>query len=156
MSSIKFTVINSETEIKRPEVIFNGLTTIQKDGVKYVKVSPTFTTDELTSKMDKDALLGYTVSYSKLTSDNKLKTGSEIIVNGTTKYTVIVNGDVNCDGNVTFLGDIVTINNYRIGVNKKLSDIQIMAGDINNSGSIEFIPDIVALNNYRLGRIKVL
>ncbi len=156
VTNLKFTIIKSEIDIKKPEVIFEDLTTIQKDGVKYVKTSTGFTIENLNNKMNKDALLGYEVKYEKLTSDNKLRTGSEIVVDGDTKYVVIVNGDVNCDGEVDFLNDIVLINNYRIGVTKNLSDIQILAGDINNSGSIEFIPDIVAMNNYRLGRIKAL
>ena len=68
----------------------------------------------------------------------------------------IYNSVLSRSGKVDFLNDIVMINNYRIGINKNLTDIQIMAGDINNSGEIDFIPDIVAMNNYRLGRIKVL
>lgn len=156
VSTLQFTVVKSDDDIVKPEIIFEDLTTIQKDGVKYVKVSPNYTTEMLTAKMDKDALLGKTPAYEKLTSDKKLRTGSEITIDGSTKYIIIVNGDVNCDGKVDFLGDIVMINNYRIGVNQNLSEIQILAGDINNSGSIEFIPDIVAMNNYRLGRINVL
>lgn len=156
VSTLQFTIVQSDDDIVKPEVIFEDLTTIQKDGVKYVKVSPTFTTAELTAKMDKDALVGKTPEYTKLTSDKGLRTGSEITIDGDIKYIIIVNGDVNCDGKVDFLNDIVMINNYRIGINKNLSDIQILAGDINNSGTIEFIPDIVAMNNYRLGRIKVL
>ena len=101
-------------------------------------------------------LLGKTPVFTKLTSDNKLKTGSEITLEGKTKYVVIVNGDVNCDGKVDFLNDIVMINNYRLGRINNLSEIQILAGDINNSGTIDFIPDIVAMNNYRLGRINSL
>ena len=156
VSSLKFTIVKSGTDIKKPEVVFEDLTTIQKDGIKYVKVSTDYTTSKLDEKIDQDSLLGYEVKYEKLTSDNKLRTGSEIVVDGDTKYIVIVNGDINCDGKVDFINDIVLINNYRIGVTKDLSDIQILAGDINNSGSIEFIPDIVAMNNYRLGRIKAL
>ena len=156
IATLQFTIVNSEEEIIEPEIIFEDLTTIQKDGIKYVKVSPTFTTTMLTDKMDKDALVGKTAVYENLTSNNGLKTGSEIKIDGETKYIVIVNGDVNCDGNVTFLDDIILINNYRIGVVTNLTDIQILAGDINNSGTIEFIPDIVAMNNYRLERINVL
>lgn len=156
VSTLQFTVVKSDDDIVKPEVIFEDLTTIQKDGVKYVKVSPNYTTAMLTAKMNKDALLGKTPEYKNLTASKGLKTGSEITIDGSTKYIIIVNGDVNCDGKVDFLGDIVMINNYRIGVNQNLREIQILAGDINNSGSIDFIPDIVAMNNYRLGRINVL
>lgn len=156
VQKLEFTVVNSEEDIKRPEIIFEDLPTMQVNGVKYVKVSSEMTTGNLTNKMDKNALCDATPKYTKLTSDNKLRTSSEITINGETKYVIIVNGDVNCDGKVSFLGDIVMINNYRIGLNKNLSTIQILAADVNNSGEIEFIPDIVAMNNYRLGRINSL
>lgn len=156
----KVTTINEKVEPpvdeKDPEVVFEDLTVIQKNGTKYVKVSPTYTTDMLTAKMDEKALLDKKPEYTNLTSDKTLKTGTEIKVDGKTQYIVVVKGDVNCDGKVDFLGDIVMLNNYRIGLNKSLSTIQILAGDINNSGEIEFIPDIVAMNNYRLGKIKSL
>lgn len=139
-----------------PIVVFEDLTVIQKDGTKYVKISPTYTTEMLTAKMDEKSLCEKTPEYTNLTSDNKLKTGTEIKIEGKTQYIVIVKGDVNCDGKVDFLGDIVMLNNYRIGLNKNLSTIQKLAGDINGSGKIEFIPDIVAINNFRLGKIKSL
>ena len=71
------------------------------------------------------------------------------------KKVIIVNGDVNCDGKVTFIGDVIMANNSRIG-QVSLSTIQQLAADINNNGEIDFIPDIVAINNYRLGMIKAL
>ena len=138
------------------DIVFEDLTTIQKNGEKYVKVSPEYTTQQLTEKINQKTLNGKTPEYNNLTTDNKLKTGSTITIDGTTKYIIIVNGDVNCDGKVEFLSDIVMINNYRIGQNRNLNTIQLLAGDINNSGAIEFIPDIVAMNNYRLGRVSVL
>ena len=74
------------------------------------------------------------------------------IIDVSDKYTYSQN---HIQGSINIPYDVL-INNYRIGVTKNLSDIQILAGDINGSGDIEFIPDIVAMNNYRLGRIKVL
>ena len=109
----------------------------------------------LTDKMNGEALCGKTPEYTKLTEDGKLKTGSEIAINKSTKYVVVVNGDVDCDGKVSFLGDVVMANNCRIG-QIKLTTVQQLAADINNSGKIEFISDIVAINNYRLGIIKSL
>ena len=156
VSRLNFTIVENEEDIQEPEIEFEDLTVIQKNGVKYVKVSPTYTVEGLRTKINTEKLLGVTPTFAKLTSDNKLKTGSEIKLNGVTKYTVIVNGDVNCDGKVDFINDIVMINNYRIGKINNLSEIQIFAGDINNSGTIEFISDIVAMNNYRLGNINIL
>ena len=156
VSTLVFNVVANGEVIVNPEIEFNDVTVIQKDGVKYVKVSPTYTIEKLTSKMNVELLLGATPEYIKLTSNNKLRTGSEIRLNGETKYIVIVNGDINCDGKVDFINDIIMINNYRIGKISNLSEIQLLAGDINNSGTIDFIPDIVAMNNYRLGNIKDL
>ena len=156
VKTLVFTIVNSEEEITIPEIEFEELTVLQKNGVKYVRVSPTFTTAQLTEKMNVQKLHGKTPSYNKLTSDNKLKTGSEITLDGETKYVVIVNGDVNCDGKVDFINDIIMINNYRIGKNNNLSEIQKIAGDINNSGTIEFISDIIAINYYRLGKTNTL
>ena len=156
VSRLNFIIVENEDDIQEPEIEFEDLTVIQKNGVKYVKVSPTYTVDLLRSKINTEKLLGVTPTFTKLTSENKLKTGSEIQLNGVTKYTVIVNGDVNCDGKVDFINDIVMINNYRTGKINNLPEIQILAGDINNSGTIEFISDIVSMNNYRLGNINVL
>ena len=155
VQKLEFTVVNSEEDIKRPEVIFEDLPTMQVNGVKYVKISAGMTIDNLASKMDKNALCDATPKYTKLTSDNKLRTSSEITINGETKYVIIVNGDVNGDGKVTFIEDVIMANNYRIG-QIKLSTVQMLAADVNNSGEIEFIPDIVAINNFRLGIIKSL
>lgn len=151
---LEFTVSNVE-EIKQPDIIFEDLPTIQINGVRYVKVSADMTSKLLTDKMNGEALCGKTPEYTKLTEDGKLKTGSEIAINKSTKYVVVVNGDVDCDGKVSFLGDVVMANNCRIG-QIKLTTVQQLAADINNSGKIEFISDIVAINNYRLGIIKSL
>lgn len=155
VQTLEFTVIKAIDEIKSPEIIFEDLPTIQINGVKYVKISSQMTAENITSKMDKDALCEATPEYTKLTSDNKLKTGSEITINDETKYVIVVNGDVNGDGKVTFLEDIIMANNYRIG-QIRLNTLQMLAADVNNSGDIEFIPDIVAMNNYRLGIINSL
>lgn len=156
VKKLEFTVLEAIEDVGEAEIIFEDLTTVQVDGTKYVKISSNMTSETVTGKMNKAALNGKTPEFTNLTEDKKLKTGSEISIDGDTKYVVIVNGDVNCDGKVTFLGDIVMTNNYRIGVNKNLNTMQLLAADINSSGNIEFIPDIVAMNNYRLGKINSL
>ena len=94
-------------------------------------------------------------NLTKLTEDNKLRTSSEITLNGETKYIIVVNGDVNCDGEIDFIKDIIRANNYRLGM-VELSIPQILAADVNSNGKIEFIQDIIAINNFRLGLIKSL
>lgn len=154
VSKVEFSVENIEN-IRQPEIIFEDLATVQTNGAKYVKVSSNMTKELLTDKMNKTALCNVTPEYKNLTEDGKLKTGSEILLNGETKYIIAVKGDVNGDGKVTFLEDVVMANNYRIGI-ISLSTVQKLASDINNNSAIDFIQDIVAINNYRLGIIKEL
>ena len=152
---LEFTVVNKVEDIKTPEIIFEDLPVIQVNGIKYVKVSPNVTTEYLTNRMSKEALCGKTPEYTKLTKEGKLRTGSEIAINGSTKYIVVVKGDVNSDGDIDFIKDIIRANNYRLGI-IDLSIPQILAADVNDNGKVEFIQDIIAINNYRLGLIKYL
>lgn len=154
VQTLEFEVTTIE-EIKQPDIIFEDIPTIQVNGARYVKISSQMTTELLTDSMNKEALCGKTPEYINLTEDGKLRNGSEITINGKTKYIVVVNGDVDGDGRVTFLGDIVKANDYRIGIGE-LTTIQMLAADINNNGKIEFISDIVAMNDYRLGIINSL
>ena len=64
-------------------------------------------------------------------------------------YTIVVRGDVNGDGKIDFINDIVALNNYRLNLTK-LSTESKMAGDIDLNKKIEFITDMVMINNYRL------
>lgn len=150
IQTIEFTVVKPDEDIADPQIVFEGLYTTKIDGVHYVKISANMTSEDINNKMDKEKLYGLTPEYKNLTEDGKLKTGSEITLNGDTKYEVVINGDVNCDGKIDFLGDIISANNYRIGVGT-LNAIQRLASDIDNDGKIEFISDILAMNNYRIG-----
>lgn len=153
-AQIEFNVSKPE-EVLDPQIVFEGLKVTQVDGVKYVKVTSEMKTTDITNKMNKEALCGQTPEYTKLAEGNKVKTGSEITLNDDTKYIVVVNGDVNSDGQIDFVKDIIRANNYRLGI-IKLSVPQMLAADINNNGKIEFIQDIISINNHRLGLIESL
>ena len=155
LSKVEFSVENIE-DIRQPEIIFEDLATVQTNGAKYVKVSSNMTKELLTDKMNKTALCGVTPEYKNLTEDGKLKTGTEILLNGETKYIVAVKGDINGDGKAgDFIEDIIALNRYRIN-GTGLTTAGIIAGDINNDGSIDFIDDIMQINRYRIGIISIL
>lgn len=149
IKTLEFTVINRVEDIKVPEIIFEDLPTIQVDGVKYVKVPEDMTAEILTSKMNQEALCGTTPEYINLTDNKDLKTGSKITINGKIKYIIAVNGDVNCDGRVTFI-DIIKANGIRISNREDtLPREQLLAADINNTNRIEF-RDIISINAIRI------
>ena len=117
--------------------------------MEYVKVPEDMTAEILTSKMNKEALCGKTPEYIKLTQDGDLRTTSEITIEGKTKYIIVVRGDINCDGKVTFT-DIIKTNGVRISrAEDSLLKAQLLAVDINNTGKIEF-RDIISINAIRI------
>jgi len=97
VETLEFNVVNME-EIRQPEIVFEDVPTLQINGIRYVKVSSAMSAQNVTDLMNKKALCGITPEYTKLAEGNKLKTGTEISINGSIKYVIIVNGDVNCDG----------------------------------------------------------
>lgn len=150
--TLEFTVISAIEEVKVPEIIFEDLPIIQVDGIKYVKVSADMTAENVTNKMDKNALCEATPEYTKLTSDNKLKTGSEITINDETKYVIVVNGDVDCDGKVERI-DVTYANRIRLNQIPSAKITQKLAADFDTNGVIERL-DITMINRHRLGTIK--
>ena len=148
IESIEFNVTNPE-EVLDPQIVFEDLPTQKIGGVYYVKVSDIMTTEDVTNKMNKEALCGLTPEYTKLTEGKELKTGSEILLRDDVKYIVVVSGDINCDGKVTFT-DIIKTNAVRISEGESsLSTAQLLAADINNTNKIEF-RDIISINAIRI------
>ena len=97
-------------------------------------------------------IAGSTPEYTNLTKGGKLKTGSEIKIDGALQYIVIVKGDVNCDGEVTPI-DVTMANSIRF---KRInySTIQFLAADANSNGQMNPI-DITLISRYRLGQISI-
>ena len=132
------------------------ITIIEKEEQKYIIVEPNTSVDRL--KEDIKIKKEYTV----IDKENKQKegilaTGDKITVKDTykTSYIIIVKGDVNEDGVIDFMGDVVMLNNYRLGL-IKLSKEAILAGDMNMDGKIDFVEDVVKINNYRISAVRSL
>ena len=132
------------------------ITIIEKEEQKYIIVEPNTTVDRL-----KEAII-IEKEYTVIDKENKQKegilaTGDKITVKDTykTSYIIIVKGDVNEDGVIDFMGDVVMLNNYRLGL-IKLSKEAILAGDMNMDGKIDFVEDVVKINNYRISAVRSL
>ncbi len=132
------------------------ITIIEKEEQKYIIVEPNTTVDRL-----KEAII-IEKEYTVIDKENKQKegilaTGDKITVKDTykTSYIIIVKGDVNEDGVIDFMGDVVMLNNYRLGL-IKLSKEAILAGDMNMDGKIDFVEDIAKINNYRISAVRSL
>ena len=133
-----------------------NITIIEKEEQKYIIVEPNTTVDTL-----KEAII-IEKEYTVIDKENKQKegilaTGDKITVKDTykTSYIIIVKGDVNGDGVIDFMGDVVMLNNYRLGL-IKLSKEAIIAGDMNMDGKIDFVEDIAKINNYRINAVRSL
>ena len=132
------------------------ITIIEKEEQKYIIVEPNTAVDTL-----KEAII-IEKEYTVIDKENKQKegilaTGDKITVKDTykTSYIIIVKGDVNEDGVIDFMGDVVMLNNYRLGL-IKLSKEAILAGDMNMDGKIDFVEDVVKINNYRISAVRSL
>jgi len=133
-----------------PEILFKDLITKEIDGTKYVKVTAGMTKEEITAKMDSEALDGETPTYSELTSEGKLKTGTKISLKGEVQFIVVVKGDTTGDGKVS-PADITTANSIRLN---KVTPTQAQkeAADFDSNGKINPL-DLTMINSYRLGKI---
>ena len=149
VQKLEFNVVKKATS---SEIVFENLTTVQVNGNKYVKIPNTLLPNNLTEQMDKTALGDKVPEYKNLTDDGRLKTGSEITLDGNTQYIVVVIGDVNCDGDVAPI-DVTMANSIRLG-KATVSDIQILAADFDSDNSVKPI-DITMINSYRLGKITI-
>lgn len=87
-----------------------------------------------------------------ISGNTNVGTGSKIEIksgNQTKTYTVVVNGDINGDGNIDFV-DVVKMNKARLN-KTKLNGEYFTAADVNNDGKID-LRDIVKINKFRLNK----
>lgn len=119
----------------------------QMNNKEYLIVNPKTTAEQLKDNV----ITEYNKTVDNITDESVLKTGSTLKVDTLDlEYTIIVKGDVNCDGKAEF-ADIVKINSIRLNKISNVSDIELLAADIDENNKIEF-NDIVKLNSYLLGK----
>ena len=87
----------------------------------------------------------------------KAGTGAQVTVKETKEvvYTIVVKGDADGDGEVTFINDIMRFNRYRLKGTQTNDVVFMLAGDMDEDGKIEFLDDIAKINRYRLNKIAV-
>ena len=157
ISEYKKVIIDQRLNI---DVRQNGKTIkkYEDEDLKYIVVLPTVTASELYENIivNNGERSKLKINETVANNNEKLKTHSEVLYDNRLIYVIVVKGDVNGDGNVDFINDINTINNYRLGRLAIYAKTQILASDINGDGNVDFINDIIAINNYRLGRTNSL
>lgn len=128
---------------------------VEKDGVKYIYVDPNTTVEKLLKNITSNKSLKVEDQNGKMLSNNDLVgTNATVRTKNENKdvYVIVILGDFNCDGKVTF-DDIIKVNAVRINNNaNELPKARFLAADVNNSGKIEFM-DIIKINALRINNL---
>ena len=128
----------------------------EKDNVKYIILAPSTTVSEMLKNITSNKEIKIVDKSGEEIEENALVvTGAKVVTKEDNKeiYTVVVKGDINGDGKVTF-DDIIKTNGVRILENEdSISKAQLMASDINDTGKIEF-RDIISINAIRISSLK--
>ena len=111
-------------------------------------------------KVSKDEVLSHDTKIEEIKDSKKVvlkntdlvKTGDYITINGT-EYQVIIYGDVNQDGSICDIEDILLVQNHFLG-KQTLNSIQKLAGNLQNLDSNLDIEDIFKMINTFLGISK--
>ena len=128
------------------------------NGEKYILIQLGSTPDGILSNINSNKSIEVlSKEGKKLDGNSIIGTGCKIVETKSQKeiYKISVKGDINGDGEVSFLEDVIELNRYRIK-GKGLTQEQIFAGDINEDGVIDFIDDVIQINRRRIGIVKFL
>ena len=148
ISAYREVIVNT----RNPEVVVDvqaNNSTIKKyteNGMKYIIVSPTVSLNELKEKITVQNGDSSKISIANLNEDGKLKTHSYINYDRNTVFTIVVLGDVNSDGEVTF-SDVFGANSIRGVEARQLVPVRL-AADINLDGQVSF-SEVLAINSIR-------
>ena len=114
------------------------------------KIQPDTNFEDFKDKITSSQEYGVYEGEEEISETDKMKTGQVLKV-GNKEYTIVVNGDVDGDGNSN-LKDILAINSHRLN-KRKLTGVFLEAGDVNGDNKAD-LRDILRINGFRLKKIN--
>jgi len=142
------TTVSFEIEITDIITSKDEKITVTEEKLTIKNINPKTTPNGLSKKLQAD--MEYKIIDKKgneVSDTSNIGTGYKIVMENDKKYTLIVSGDCNGDGNAN-INDIFKINTHRLkgGV---LAEEYLQAADVNKDGKAD-IRDIFKINTYRL------
>lgn len=128
---------------------------LEVDGNYVYGISPKTTISSLDTKLkEMDASITVSISENNHKNSNSYVTTDMILQltsasGSSVKYTIIIKGDVNADGNV-FATDYVKIKNFIMGTGT-LEEVYQKAADVNKDGKV-YATDYVKIKNFIMGK----
>ena len=124
-----------------------------KEDKYIINIEPNTTVEEFLTKMNTSSNITLEKDAQQLSNEQKVSTGTELTIENSIKYILVVTGDVTGDGNVN-ISDLVKLNMHSVG-KFNLQNEYILAGDVNHDRNVN-IGDIVRLNLYSIGKLNSL
>ena len=147
-TQVKYVIVDTSPTTPVIDVNTNDsrISKYTEDGITYILVSPTVSVNELKDKITVTNGDRSKLSIDNKSSTNRLKTTSLIKYDGNTKFVIVVQGDVNRDGEVSF-NDVLGANSMRGAENNYLVPIRL-AADLNGDRTVTF-NEVLAINAIR-------
>ena len=127
----------------------------EQDNVKYIMINVNTTVSDLFENITSNKEIKVIDRAEKeLKVGDLVGTGAKVVLkeNNQDVYIVVLQGDVNCDGKITF-NDIIRTNAIRINQSEnQISKAELFAADIDNTNKIEF-RDIIKINAIRINSL---
>ena len=124
-----------------------------KEDKYIINIEPNTTVEEFLTKMNTSSNITLEKDAQQLSNEQKVSTGTELTIENSIKYTLVVTGDITGDGNVN-ISDLVKLNMYSVG-KFNLQNEYLLAGDVNHDRNVN-IGDLVRLNLFSIGKINSL
>ena len=124
-----------------------------KEDKYIINIEPNTTVEEFSTKMNTSSNMVFKKDGKQLSNKQKISTGTELTIENSIKYILVVTGDVTGDGNVN-ISDLVKLNMYSVG-KFNLQNEYLFAGDVNHDRNVN-IGDIVRLNLFSIKKLNAL